>query len=72
VSDLFAFVLRRYAELSEYGAEPVYPGEKEDIDPLVELLAPRLIARTYRCPKRSKDECAAAFVNLTPRCLIDF
>ena len=44
VADLFAFVFRRYAELAEYGAEPVYAGEKDDIDPLVELLAPQLIS----------------------------
>ena len=71
VADLFAFVFRRYAELTEYGAEPVYPGEKEDIEPLVQLLVPRLIPRTNRCPKRPKDRCAATFVDLTPRCLID-
>ena len=50
VADLFAFVFRRYAELATYGAEPVYPGEKDDIDPLVELLVTRLIPRSHRCP----------------------
>jgi hypothetical protein len=71
VADLFAFVFRRYAELAEYGAEPSYAGEKDDIDPLVKLLVPRLIPRSHRCPKHPKDECAATFVDLTPGCLID-
>lgn len=71
VADLFAFVFRRYAELTDYGAEPVYAGEKDDIDPLVELLAPRLISRSHRCPKRPKDKCTAFFVDLTPDCLVD-
>ena len=48
-----------------------YAGEKDDIDPLVELLATQLIPRSHRCPKRPKDECAATFVDLTPGCLID-
>jgi hypothetical protein len=72
VADLFAFVLRRFAELTQYGAEPVYRGEGDDINPLVELLAPRLIPRSNRCPKRPKDECSATFVDLTPACLADF
>jgi hypothetical protein len=69
VADLFAFVLRRYAELTDYGAEPVYPGEKDDVAPLVGLLAPRLVPKSNRCPKRPKDECATTFVDLTPACL---
>jgi hypothetical protein len=48
VADLFAFVLRHYAELSEYGADPVYRGEADDLDPLVELLATRLIPRIIK------------------------
>jgi hypothetical protein len=71
VADLFAFVFRRYAELTDYGAEPVYPGEKDDLNPLVELLAMLLIPRSNRCPKRPKNECAATFVHLTPACLAD-
>ena len=71
MADLFAFVFRRYAELADYGADAVYVGEKHDIDPLVEVLAPRLILRSYRCPKRPKEKCPATFVDLTPDCLVD-
>jgi hypothetical protein len=71
VADLFAFVLRRYAELADYGAEPEFVGEMDDLAPLVGLLAPRLISRSCRCPKRPKDECAETFVGLTPTCLVN-
>lgn len=72
VADLFAFVFRRYAELSEYGVAPEYDGEFADIDALVQLLLPNLIPKSHRWPRRPKNECAATFVNLAPHSLVDF
>lgn len=71
VADLFAFVFRRYAELAEYGAAPEYEGELKDIHAIVKCLAPHLVASSHRWPKKPKNECAATFVNLAPRSLID-
>jgi Protein of unknown function (DUF3800) len=71
VADLFAFVFRRYAELTEYGVEPEYEGEAEDIQALVERLTPNLIARPHRWPKHPRNDCAATFVNFAPRCLVE-
>lgn len=72
VADLFAFVFRRYAELAEYGVKPEYESELADIDALVQCLVPHLIAKSHRWPNHPKNECAATFVNLAPRSLVDF
>ena len=71
VADLFAFAFRRYAELTEYEIQPEYPGELVDIQAIVQCLAAHLIARGHRWPKHPKNECAATFVNLAPRSLLD-
>jgi hypothetical protein len=71
VADLFAFVFRRYAELTEYGVKSEYEGELGDIDAIVQRLVRCLIARPHRWPKHPKNECAATFVRLAPRSLLD-
>jgi hypothetical protein len=71
VADLFAFAFRRYAELAEYGAAPEDEGELRDVYAIVQCLAPHLIARGHRWPKKPKNECAATFVDLAPRSLVD-
>ncbi len=42
VADLFAFVLRRYAELTDYAVKPEYKDDATDIQDLVDRLTPRL------------------------------
>ena len=69
VSDLFAFVFRRYAELTEYGGRPKYKGELKDIQGLVDRLMPRLLGKSHRWPASSKNKCAQAFLKLAPACL---
>jgi len=71
VADLFAFIFRRYAELTEYDVDPEYEGELADVESIVECLAPHLIARGHRWPKHPKNECSATFVNLAPHSLLD-
>ncbi|MCH8242908.1 MAG: DUF3800 domain-containing protein [Planctomycetes bacterium] len=66
VADLFAFVFRRYAELTDYGVKPAYKDEPSDIQGLVDRLKPRLIRKSYRWPPRTKGECAQTYVNLAP------
>ena len=69
VADLFAFVFRRYVELTEYGALPVYKDEPKDIDDLMDRLAPSLLPKSQRWPARTASACAKTFVHLAPRCL---
>lgn len=70
VADLFAFVLRRYAELAEYGVKQEYKGEANDIKDLVDRLVPRLLLQAHRWPKQTKSECAKTFSNVAPSCLV--
>lgn len=72
VADLFAFVFRRFAELTDYGLAPVYKDETADIEDLVDRLVPRLIAKSHRWQTRSKNDCAKTFVTLAPACLAAF
>jgi hypothetical protein len=72
VADLFAFVFRRYAELTEYGADLVYGGELADIEEIVRRLVPHLIPKSHRWPRHPKNECVTVFVNLAPAALVDF
>lgn len=70
VADLFAFVFRRYAELTDYGMQPEYNDEPNDIQGLVDRLVPRLLPKAHRWPTQKKCEFAMTFSNMAPSCLL--
>lgn len=66
VADLFAFILRRYTEIEDYGAEEEWPGEKALIDDYVDSLAARLLPKSTRWPTRSGSSAAQWFNDIAP------
>lgn len=66
VADLFAFVFRRYAELTDYRAEPVCEGELENIEDLIHRLAPSLLPKSQCWIARARSVCGATFADLSP------
>lgn len=70
VADLFAFILRRHAELSDYGSAEEWPGERMLIEDYTSRLVPRLLPIATRWPRRPGDNaCPAWFNSIAPRSL---
>ena len=69
-ADVFAAVFRRYAELTGYKAAEKYPGERGHYTTWVSLLAPRLLARSNRWPRRTESACASWYTSIAPRALL--
>ena len=66
VADLFAFILRRYAEIEDYGAAEEWPGEKVLLDDYVASLAGRLLSKPARWPTRTGSVAAKWFNDVAP------
>ncbi|MFQ5902125.1 MAG: DUF3800 domain-containing protein, partial [Candidatus Binatia bacterium] len=71
VADLFSFVFRRYAELSDYAVPEVFDGERRLVEYYVRMLARRLLPRSHRWPQKSTSACARWFKDLAPESLKD-
>ena len=72
VADVFAFVLRRYAEIVDYGEAEGYEGELDRLTGWIKVLKDRLLDRSHRWPTRTKSELAKAYVSLCPPSLLAF
>lgn len=70
VADVFAFVLRRYAEIVDYGEAEGYKGELDRLTGWINLLKARFLDRSHRWPARPKSELARAYVSLCPPSLL--
>lgn len=70
VADLFAFVLRRYAELHDYGRDPAYDDEVERIDGWAETIAQRLLPTAHRWPKRPREKVSRWYTAAAPPSLL--
>lgn len=70
VADVFAFVLRRFTELADYGAQEGYEGELDRLTGWVDVMKPRLLPRSHRWPKARSSEAAAAYRDLVPSSLL--
>lgn len=66
IADLFAYLFRRYAELAEYGATEVWPGEQQLIAGYVDELSPRLLPRATRWPAKGVTKACAWFNAVAP------
>lgn len=66
IADLYAFIIRRYCELVEYGMKPEWGGETELIKGYIATLGTRLCARAIRHPARTESECAKWFNAIAP------
>lgn len=66
LADVFAFVFRRFTEVTDFDAPEAYKGESDRLTEWVGLLEGRLLPRSHRWPKRSKSDLANAYSSLAP------
>ena len=69
VADLYAFILRRYAELRDYECAESWEGEKSLIDEYTATLASRMLPKATRWPERAKAPCCKWYNNIAPASL---
>lgn len=66
VADIFAAVLRRHAELEDFGHKERYKGEMEHVAAWAGQVAPRLLPLASRWPRRTQSPCADWYSRLAP------
>ena len=71
VADLFAFVLRLYADLTDGKDEEKFKGELERIREWLHLLKPVLLPNSVRWAKTSKEPCVNFLRTVAPPSLLD-
>lgn len=69
VADVFAFVLRRYSEIGDYGENEGYEGEMDRLSRWVGVIETCLLARSHRWPKRTKSQLAKMYSRVAPASL---
>lgn len=70
VADLYALILRRYAELRDYGSRELWDGEQALIDGCAATLATRQLPRSTRWPARPQSPCAQWYNAIAPSSLL--
>lgn len=71
VADLYAFILRRYVELKDYGSGEEWIGEGRLISGYVQTLKSRLLPQGVRWPSKTRSTCAKWFNSIAPRALLE-
>ena len=69
-ADIFAFLLRLYAELHEGITEEKFPGELDRLDKWVGQMSPVLLSDSVRWSKSAKDSCTEFFRSVAPQSLL--
>ena len=69
VADLFAFIMRRYVEIEDFGAREQWDGEKSLLDEYVSTLSGCLLPRAHRWPTRSGSAAVKWYNSLAPASL---
>jgi Protein of unknown function (DUF3800) len=70
VADVFAFIVRPYCELRDFGHSEEWTGETQFLGGCVEVLKTRLIPRAARWPSKTTSDCAKCFNFLAPKSLL--
>lgn len=71
VADLYAMILRRYAELHDYNSPEQWDGERSLIDEYAATLAKRLLPKAVRCPAKTTAACCKWYKEITPPSLLN-
>ncbi len=68
IADMYAFLFRRYSELSDYGLDERFRGEGDLVEECLSLVRPRVIEARHRYPKRT--EAGGLFASLAPESIL--
>lgn len=71
VADLFAYLLRRYAELEAGYSEPGYEDEKAKLTGWAKQIVSTALPRSARWPRKNVCPCAAFFNAIAPTPLVE-
>lgn len=71
IADLVAYIVRRYAEITEGVIPPKYEEEKERMDGWMSLIQQLSLPSSSRYPKKNKCECSLLFYEYAPVSLRD-
>ncbi len=69
VADMYALIVRRYAELHDYGSPEMWDGEKSLIGEYTTILASRMLPKATRWPERAKAPCCKWYNDIAPASL---
>jgi len=69
VADMYALILRRYAELHEYGYPELWEGEKSLIDECSRILESRMLPKATRWAERATAPCCKWYNDIAPASL---
>lgn len=69
VADLYALILRRYAELRDYGSREHWEGEESLIDEYTTILVSRMLPKSTRSPTSAKALCCKWYNEIAPASL---
>jgi len=69
IADLICFILRRYAELKDYGAEEKCAGELAHYKRWIDMIKPLCIDRSHRYRKQKPCDASRFFSSLAPKSL---
>lgn len=70
VADLFAYLIRLYAELTDQVVSEAFTGEQAQIAGWIGLMKPVLLADSVRWPQRTKDPCTRFLRCVAPHSLL--
>ena len=70
VADLFAYIVRLYADITDNLAEEKFPGELQRLSDWVSLMGPVLLPDASRWPKNSKDLFTQFLTGIAPNSLL--
>jgi len=71
IADLVCYILRRYAELKDYGQEEAYSGELKRYEDWVSIIKPTCIAKSHRYRIQKTTDSSRFFTNLAPKSLTE-
>lgn len=66
VADIFALIMRRYAEFHDYDAAEQWKGEKSFIEKHIEALAHRMLPKAMRWPEKIKANSCKWYNDIAP------
>jgi len=70
IADLFAYLIRHYAELKVGSEKPQYAGETEVVSSWVKEISQFMLPDSNRWPARSACECAKFFKTVAPEVIL--
>ena len=70
IADLVCYILRRFADINDYGQAESYSGELQRYDGWINIMKNSFIPKSHRYRKQKPTDTSQFFKSLAPECLI--